>query len=245
MQSITRAMTVAKVLAANAAEHGVSISDLSKQCELPLSTMHRLLQAMMKQGMVEQDEGTKTYRLGTIWLEYGLQVYDTMDYVNKIRPVLEKLMREVDESVYLSKPVGLEALVVERIDSENNPIRIVDQLGMRIPMNIGAANKAMLAAMPREKATAILKELLSEEQVLEMQTLLQQIKKQGYATSHAEKTEGTSSVAVAVVNGFGDVIGAISIGFVSFNLTDNRLEFLINKVLEAGNTISEKLGSST
>lgn len=54
MQSINRAMTVAKVLAANTNEKGVTISNLAKQCELPLSTMHRLLQAMMKQGLIEQ-----------------------------------------------------------------------------------------------------------------------------------------------------------------------------------------------
>jgi len=47
MQSITRAMSVAKVLAAHANDKGISISELSKQCELPLSTMHRLLQAMI------------------------------------------------------------------------------------------------------------------------------------------------------------------------------------------------------
>ena len=148
MQSIDRAMTVAKTLAAHTAENGVSISDLSKHCELPLSTMHRLLKAMIKQGMVEQDERTKCYRLGTIWLEYGLQVYDSMDYVTKIRPELERLGHEVDESVYLSRPAGLEAIIIERIDSEKNTIRIYDQLGLRIPMHIGAANKAMLANMP-------------------------------------------------------------------------------------------------
>ena len=100
MQSIDRAMIVAKALATHTAENGVSISDLSKQCELPLSTMHRLLKSMIKQGMVEQDERKKYYRLGTIWLEYGLQVYDSMDYVNQIRPELERMGREVDESVY-------------------------------------------------------------------------------------------------------------------------------------------------
>ncbi|WP_313892684.1 IclR family transcriptional regulator [Psychrobacillus sp.] len=243
MQSINRAMTIAKVLAAHTNEKGLAISDLAKQCELPLSTMHRLLQAMIKQGMVEQDEEVKTYRLGLIWLEYGLQVYDTMDYVSKIRPELEKLMREVEESVYLSKPVGLEALVVERIDSENNPIRIVDQLGLRIPMHIGAANKAMLAAMPSAKADIILSQLITPENKGEMTETLRQIQKQGYATSHSEQTEGTSSVAVAVLDGFGEVIGSVSIGFVSFNLTESRMEFLIEKVKATGRKISEKLGS--
>lgn len=241
MQSITRAMTVAKVLAAHANEKGVSISMLSKQCELPLSTMHRLLQAMIKQSMVEQDEHSKLYRLGVVWLEYGLQVYDTIDYVSKIRPELERLCREVGESVYLSKPVGIEAMIVERIDSENNPIRIYDQLGLRIPLHIGAANKSMLAAMPKAQTENILSQLLPLEKIPEFIQTLDQITKQGYATSHAERTEGTSSVAVSIKDSLGQIIGAISIGVVSFNLTEERLEFLTNKVIETGNIISNKL----
>ncbi|WP_203247467.1 IclR family transcriptional regulator [Sporosarcina beigongshangi] len=244
MQSIDRAMTVASVLATHATDNGLSISDLSKQCELPLSTMHRLLKAMIKQGMVEQDERSKCYRLGTIWLEYGLKVYDSMDYVNKIRPELERLMREVEESVYLSKPTGLEAIIIERIDSENNPIRIYDQLGLRIPMHIGAANKAMLAHMSTTKSKSILEKLLPLEQLPAIDETLKQIKKQGYAVSHGERTEGTSSVAVAVLTGLGEVVGAVSIGFVSFNLTEDRMEFLIKKVIETGKRISEKLGSN-
>ncbi|MFJ7934133.1 IclR family transcriptional regulator [Sporosarcina sp. NPDC096371] len=244
MQSIERAMKVANVLATHATDNGLSISDLSKQCELPLSTMHRLLKAMIKQGMVEQDERTKCYRLGTIWLEYGLQVYDSMDYVTKIRPELERLMREVDESIYLSKPSGLEAIVVERIDSENNSIRIYDQLGLRIPMHIGAANKAMLANMPAAKSRTILENFLPTDQLPAVETMLKQIKKQGYAMSHGERTEGTSSVAVAVRDGLGEIVGAVSIGVVSFTLTDSRTEFLIEKVKETGRRISEKLGSN-
>lgn len=244
MQSIIRAMTVAQVLATHTTEKGMSISDLSKECELPLSTMHRLLQAMIKQGLVEQDGQSKMYRLGIVWLEYGLKVYDSFDYVSKIRPEIEWLSKEVEESVYLSKPLGTEAMIVERIDSENNPIRIYDQLGLRIPMNIGAANKSMLAAMPAAQTESILSQLLPTEKVNEMLITLEQIKKQGYATSHSERTEGTSSIAVSIKDSFGQVIGAISIGVVSFNLTEERLELLINKAMEAGKRISHRLVSS-
>ncbi|MDF2065902.1 IclR family transcriptional regulator [Bacillus sp. Cr_A10] len=244
MQSIIRAMTVAQVLATHTTEKGMSISDLSKECELPLSTMHRLLQAMIKQGLVEQDAQSKMYRLGIVWLEYGLKVYDSFDYVSKIRPEIEWLSKEVEESVYLSKPLGTEAMIVERIDSENNPIRIYDQLGLRIPMNIGAANKAMLAAMPAAQTENILSQLLPTDKMYEMLITLEQIKKQGYATSHSERTEGTSSIAVSIKDSFGQVIGAISIGVVSFNLTEERLELLINKAMEAGKRISHRLVSS-
>ncbi|MCG3087056.1 IclR family transcriptional regulator [Sporosarcina cyprini] len=242
MQSIDRAMTIAKILASQPTEVGLPISELAQVCQLPLSTLHRILQAMIKQGMVEQDEQTKYYRLGTIWLEYGLQVYDTMDYVNKIRPELDRLAREVEESVYLSKPSGEEAIIIERIDSENNPIRIYDQLGSRIPMHIGAANKAMLAAMPVNRRIDILTGLVSAGEMKKIEAELVKISQQGYAVSHGERTEGTSSVAVAVMNGFGEVIGAISIGTLSFNLTEDRLDFLIQQILDIGQRVSNKLG---
>ncbi|WP_277586442.1 IclR family transcriptional regulator [Psychrobacillus antarcticus] len=245
MQSIIRAMTVAKVLAIHTNEKGVSISELSKQCELPLSTMHRLLQAMIKQSMVEQDEHSKLYRLGVVWLEYGLKVYDTIDYVSKIRPELERLSREVEESVYLSKPIGAEAMIVERIDSENNPIRIYDQLGLRIPIHIGAANRSMLAAMPRSQSESILSQQLPPDKIPKFLQTLDQISKQGYATSHSERTEGTSSIAVSIKDSLGQIIGAVSIGVVSFNLTEERLAFLTSKVIETGNNISLRLRSNS
>ena len=70
---------------------------------------------------------------------------------------------------------------------------------------------------------------------------LKKIKKQGYATSHGERTEGTSSVAVAIINRFEEVVGH-QYWFVSFNLTESRIEFLAEKAVEAGKRISRTLG---
>ncbi|MGE7841889.1 IclR family transcriptional regulator [Lysinibacillus sp. NPDC093712] len=242
MQLLERAMTIAKVLASEATEGSLSISELSTKCDLPLSTLHRILKAMIAQGMIEQDEQTKHYRLGTIWMELGLQVYDTMDYISKIRPELERLAREVEESVYLSKPAGLDTIIIERIDSAANPIRIYDQLGIRIPMHIGAANKALLASIPTVQAKEIMNQLVPIEEMADLEEQLELIREQGYAISHGERTAGTSSVAVAVFNGFGEIIGAVSIGFVSFNVSDEHINFLIKSLKETGKRVSTKLG---
>lgn len=128
MQTINRAMQVIKVLSKNDTRMWISITDLSKECDLPVSTLHRLLQSMKQHGLIQQDPDLKLYSMGNTWLEYGLKMYDTFDFVGLIRPEMEKLMHEVEESVYFSKPIGLESLVVERIDCLNNPIRINDQL---------------------------------------------------------------------------------------------------------------------
>lgn len=242
MQSIDRAMNIIKVLATKSVDNSMSITELSRECELPISSMHRFLKSLMKNELIKQDDLTKRYSLGSIWLAYGLQMYDSMDFVGSIRPELEKLMQKVDESVYLSQPIGLEALIIERIDSEKNQIRVYDQLGTSIPMNIGAANKAMLAHMSYEQAKEIVDSLLPEAERADFWSVLNETKAKGYGISHGERTEGTTSVAAPILNTMGEVQGAVSIGFVSFNLTQDRLNFLTSEVIQAGRRISAKLG---
>jgi len=241
MQTIDRAMQVIKVLVGNETKKWFSITDLSKECDLPVSTMHRLLQSMKNHGLIQQDPNLKHYSMGNTWLEYGLQMYDTFDFVGLIRPEMEKLMLEVEESVYFSKPIGLESLIVERIDCQQNPIRIYDQLGLRIPLNIGAANRVMLAHMPPSERLKIVNELVAAEDRDTFLTELNQIMKMGYGESHGERTEGTSSVAAPIFNQLNELIGAISIGYVNFNITIERKNFLIERVIEYGRKISNKL----
>jgi len=243
MQTIDRAMQVIKVFNDSEIKRWFSISDLSKECGLPVSTMHRLLHSLIKHGLVQQDPDLKLYSMGNTWLEYGLKMYDTFDFVGLIRPEMEKLMHEVEESVYFSKPIGLESLVIERIDCPHNPIRIYDQLGIRIPMNIGAANKVMLANMHKDEALKIVKELVAADDIESFLQLLETIRKQGYGESHEEKTKGTSSVAAPIFNHSKELIGALSIGYVNFNLSEERQHFLIEKVKQYGLRISMKLGS--
>lgn len=242
MQTIDRAMQVSAVLAGNENKKWFSITELSKECNLPVSTLHRLLQSMKQHGLIQQDPDLKLYSLGNKWLEYGLQMYDTFDFVSLVRPEMEKLMYELEESVYFSKPIGLESLIVERIDCLQNPIRINDQLGIRIPLNIGAANKAMLAHMPQKEMLKIVEALLPKEERESFLKVLTQTKSAGYGISHEEKTKGTSSVAAPIFNQFGELIGAISIGYVNFNMTEERQTFLIEKVMEYGMRISNRLG---
>lgn len=242
MQSIDRAMAVVKLLVSRSTEGGLTITELSTECDLPVSSMHRLLKAMAAHGMIQQDDKTKRYDLGNIWLEYGLHMYDTMDYISTIRPELVRLMTETGESVYLSQPMGSEALITERIDNESHAIRVYDKLGSRIPLYIGAANKSMLSHMPNAEVKKAITPFIAKEKQPAFYNLLQQIKDQGYAISHSERTEGTSSVGASILNRFGKVQGALSIGVVSYNLTDERLEFLALQVKETSKRISAKLG---
>lgn len=241
MQTIDRMMLVIHTIA-NIKEEGITISELSKNTELPLATLHRILSSLMSHKLIEQDSETKKYTLGNQWLEYGLMLYDSFDYVSTIRPELDRLANIVNESVYLNKPLDGESLIMERIDGPNNRIHIVDQIGLRVPMPEGAANKVMLANFTHNQVLSTVSSKLTEVQLRELIKELQEIRAQDLAISYDEHSGETASLAAAVFSRSGEVIGAVSIGVLQYNLTSERIEFLKNELLFSANNISQKLG---
>jgi len=241
MQTTDRIMQVIGIVS-NVKEEGITITELTQQTKLPLATLHRMLTSLIEHRLIVQDNETKKYQLGNVWLEFGLQLYDRFDYVASIRPELDRLANIVNESVYLSKPIGTEAMVIERIDAPNNRIRIVDQLGMRIPMHIGAANKSMLACMSKSQIHDCVKKALGPKEMEGLFEKLLVIQANGYAISYEEKTEGTASIAAPIRQRNGEVLGAVSIGVLQFTLTEERIEFLKQELLQTTARISQQLG---
>ncbi|WP_284037036.1 IclR family transcriptional regulator [Neobacillus sp. 114] len=243
MQSLDRAMHIIKALIKHDPNRMFSITELAKECELPNSSMHRILTAMMKHEMIKQDPQSKLYGLGTIWLEYGLIVYDTLDYVSLIRPELENLMKTVQATVYLSKPIGSESIIVERIDCINQTIRVHDKLGLRTPLYTGAANLTMLAHMPAIFVEKVISDFPESERP-SIHHRLNKIKIDSFELVQEEQKGGISSIASPILNHYGGVIGAVSIKLNISSLTEDQLKRTISEVVNTGNKISWKMGYS-
>ena len=242
MQSIDRVMRIINVMISTDPNKYYSLTELSEACDLPLSSLHRILKAMEKQGMIRQDLERKLYTIGTLWLEYGLKIYDTLDYVSVLRPELEQLMRRVNASVYLSKPVGEESMVIERIDCITQTIRTYDRLGQRSPIYEGIANLTMLAHMEgrqREKATSYI-----EENDVDVHQQLLEIKEQGYGIGEDHWSKGITTIAAPVISHYKEVVGAISVKLMTeTDLTKKELTQISKEVLDTSNKVSWKMGS--
>lgn len=230
-------MKIAEVFIANEPNRYLSITEISKQTNLPLSSLHRILQAMMKHKMIKQDKERKLYTLGTIWLEYGLKIYDTMDYVSHIRPELENLMKAVNSSVYLSRPDDEDSMIIERIDCISQTIRTYDKIGLRIPFHQGVANLAMLAHMDVEEQKKI-KEKLNVDWT-ERENLLDKVREQGFAIGADEWSTDVITIATPIVNHYRRVVGAVSVKLAKSN--EEEYEGVIKKLIDTGNRISWKL----
>lgn len=242
MQSIDRVMRIIDVMISTEPNKYYSLTELSEACELPLSSLHRILKAMEKQEMIRHDPERKLYTLGTLWLEYGLKIYDTMDYVSLLRPELEKLMKTVNASVYLSRPVEGESIIIERIDCITQTIRTYDRLGQRAPIYEGIANLTMLAHMESkqlEKALTIMK-----KNDIDVKEQLEKIRQQGYGIGEDDWSKGITTIAAPVISHYKEVVGAISLKLMTeSSLTKEELSQITNKVLDTSNKVSWKIGA--
>jgi DNA-binding IclR family transcriptional regulator len=242
VQSIDRAMKIINLLASDPQKTGWPISEIANNIHLPLSTVHRLISSLMRYELIAQLPETKHYKLGHKWMEIGLGMLEKLDLRSVARPHMEQLAERVEESIYLNIPNETDSIIIERVDSPLS-VRIIDNLGERIPLHIGAANKTILAFMKKDKAAAIIHELqpyITDQSALKKQ--LTTVHKNGYAISYGEKTEGTAAIAAPIIGYDQQVIGALSIGVLSYTITDDRLTYLITEVKNTAKQISLQLG---
>ncbi len=242
VQSIDRAMHIIKILVSDPHKTDWSITDLAERTELPLSTMHRLLSSLMDHGLVMQNPNTKHYKAGYIWMEIGLQVLDSIDFRTAARPVMESLALDVEESIYLNIQDGTHGITIEIVDSPLK-VRIAETLGIRSPLNVGAPNKAILAYLKEEEREQIFQKLgLTGDEKEAARIEISEIREAGYAISEGERTEGTASVSAPIFGYANKVFASVSINAPSFRFTQERLPLLIEKVKQAAQEVSVRIG---
>lgn len=238
VQSIDRAMQIIHLFMENPKKDNWAISQIAEEVGLPLSTTHRLISSLVKHELVAQVELTKNYKLGPKWMEMGLKQLESMDLRMIARPILERLTTEVKETSFLSIPNHYYSLGIDRVDSPHK-VRVVEELGERIPMPIGAPNKVMLAFMEERKAIEVITELVKDEQKREeFLSKLPEIRKNGFAASYEEMTEGTASFAAPVLGVGDELVGALSIGTITYETTEERAAYLLEKVKEYAQLLS-------
>src|SRR5437588_8010301 len=97
VQTIARAGALLRAL--EPAPRGLALGELSAAVELPKSTVHRLVAALSQEGLVSSSPGG-TVRLGPGLARLGAAARQSLSF--GLRPVLEGLRRELDETVDLA-----------------------------------------------------------------------------------------------------------------------------------------------
>ena len=206
---IARAAEVLRVLAD---AKGLSLSHVASAVGLARSTVHRIVLALEKEGLVVSN-GPGGYRLGPSVA--ALAEACKVTAIHDLHPHLVRLSNEVDETVDLSILAGHSVTFVDQVVAPHR-LQAVSHIGASFPLHCTANGKSVLARLPAERVLFLLPKRLEKFTPSTLGSLdllekeLRQVRRTGIAFDREEYTAGICAVGGSLQLATGEMI-AISI----------------------------------
>ncbi|MDQ3577218.1 MAG: IclR family transcriptional regulator [Actinomycetota bacterium] len=182
----------------------IRVSEASAALEVGRSTAHRLLAMLEYHGFIQQDADTKAYRSGPSLTAIGLAIVHAMDIRAQVRPGLEQLRDELDETVHLMVLQGADVLFLDSVES-SRALRTSSRIGRSYPAHTTSGGKALLAELPPERLAELYpdKRLAAGTQrslktMDDLTRELRLVRKRGYGSNRGESEPDVAAVAVTV-----------------------------------------------
>ena len=246
VQSVDRTLTILEVL--SDCNDGLGITEISSLVNLHKSTVHKLLSTLIYKGYVVQDEESSKYKITFKLFELGSKKVHKLDLLEISRPYTKMLMESVNEVVHLIIREETDIVYIDKVEA-NNTISMASRIGKRNPMYCTATGKAILAYLPEEE----IREVWNKSKIVKLtkktntdfilfKKELQEVKKNGYAIDDEENEIGVKCVGAPIFDMNGDVVAAISVTGPVTRITDDKIDFISNEVMQCTNLISKEMG---
>ena len=244
--ALHRSFVVLRALAGHQKE-GVRITHLAKEIGLTQATTHRLLQGLVQEGVVEQDQQHKLYRLGLEFFALAAQAGSVGDLRSLARPALLRLCASLSDTVILMVRSGFDAVCLDRIEGQF-PIRtFTGDIGGRVALGVGQGSLVILANLPEAEREEVLRYNLPRIQhynvydEVYMRTEFDKALRQGYTAKNSGLLEGMAGLAVPVFDRNGLVVAALSIGTHTARLNEERLPVVRDMLLREAKLLSSQI----
>ncbi|GAA3236653.1 IclR family transcriptional regulator [Pseudonocardia petroleophila] len=205
-----------RILDAFSADHpALTLSELARRAELPLSTVHRLAGELVGWGALERGADGR-FRIGLRLWEVGALAPRGSALRERALPFLEDLSQVTRENVQLAVREGVEVVFVERI-AGSGAVPVLTRVGGRFALTATGVGLVLLAHAPPELQEEVLTgpvERYTPHTVTDPRALrgmLADVRVSGYAVSDRQVTDDALSVAAPVHDRRGAVVAAVSL----------------------------------
>jgi DNA-binding IclR family transcriptional regulator len=226
-QSIERALLLMREIAAHN-RAGSRLLDLATRTGLQRPTVHRMLKCLAHEGMVQQDDESHRYYLGSMVFELGLTAAPRFNLREICRPAMGRIADATGDTVFLTQRSGLDSVCIDRQEG-SFPIKTFTlDIGMRRPLGVGTGSLAILAALPDDEIAVVMEnnQTRLDEYAVSATTLMTQVRraqKLGYSMREAPTLAGVRSVGHAIRNQGGVPFAALSVATISSRMTEKRM----------------------
>jgi len=238
-QSIDRAARILVRLVES--DDAVTLSGVIEETQLPKSTAARLLRALERNGLAQRRPGGG-FRPGPVLVEYARRDAPVGDLATLALPFLERLEQTTGETANVAIPTPSGVARLAQVDSRH-PLGAGNWVGRRIPPHASSLGKVFMAFSAAQPPFGRLARLGPNTitSIGDLLAELEQVRRQGYATTWEELEEGLCSTAAPIRGASGTVIAAISVSAPTVRTTRERLAELSEMVVDAADALSNHI----
>jgi len=240
IQVIARAAAILRRLEQE--PEGCNLAELANQLELARSTVHRIVNALVDEGLVASAGSRAGFKLGPALLRMAASANVEIDRI--ARPMLQALARDLGETVDLSVLQGKTAVFVDQIPGSSRLVAM-SATGETFPLYCTANGKALLACLPAKRRRQLLAgklAALTPATITQADTIEAQIAgfhETQVALDLEEHTEGICAVGTSFIDPMGRDY-AISVPVPATRFEEKR-ELVIARLLQTRQALFDAL----
>ena len=200
------------------ADGPVSLADIAQDVDLPKASLHRMLASLEAGGLVIREPGQKNaYVIGPRLAQLGLGVMMHSGARRLRHAILSNLVADLGETCNLTMLHETEVLYLDRLEAPW-PLRLDLKPGSHVPAHCSASGKLLLAMLPREQRSALVRTLklerftpntITDPELLEAE--LDRTAHKRIAIDNEEFVAGIACVAAPVMDENNTCIAAIAV----------------------------------
>jgi DNA-binding IclR family transcriptional regulator len=246
-QSVWRALTIISLFSRQRTQIG--ITEISNALGVTKGAAHSLVSTLVLGGFLNQDPGTKKYRLGLKLFELGVLQPQTQ-HLNQhgIGPTME--LSHAHNVVTRVAIWDSDAVLVTWTNYPPSRPELSNSVGPRLYAHSTALGKSVLAHLPPAEVDKFLAgttlagfthATITDEAAF--RTEIEGIARKGYAMDREESLLGVVCMGAPVFDASLSVLGAVSLsGPPDFILAEERTGRLVNDLLTTADKVSRNLG---
>ncbi|MFW6029433.1 MAG: IclR family transcriptional regulator [Halanaerobiales bacterium] len=245
VKSVIKAFKILEDLVENGSP--ITLSSISNNLNMNISTVHRLTNTLVKLGYVEQDD-KGLYKIGMSAYNMADILIKNFDLKKLIHPYLKEIVAKCNETCNLVALEDNQVVYLDQIES-SNMVRMFAKEGSKGAAYCTGSGKALLANLNEKELNNYFNSVefkkftnntITDPELLKKE--LAKIRKQGYALDLEEKEIGVRCAAAPFFDGNQKLLGAISVSGPCSRITEEYLQkTLIPLVKNKAEEITSKL----
>jgi DNA-binding IclR family transcriptional regulator len=226
-------------------EEPIALGELAAASGIPKSTASRLLTALQRRGLIEQDGQRGRLRPGPAILRVAERSMLERNVVELARPSLDALGEQTGETINLAVTGSQGVEHVAKVESRHF-LGAGQWLGRAVDYHCTANGKVFLAferaPMPASPLTRYTPATITDPALLRVE--LETVRRHGFATAVDELETGLAAIASPVRGARGDVVAAISVSGATLRMTPRRIRELRTILTDEAHALGRRLGHS-